>query len=90
MGLPTWISHHHCLTELHHDQHPRGVTLTSGPAAPPSLPAFAKPGHVLYGSDWPFAPELAVGYFSTWTDGAHIDHHSAHSLITRLKETPDV
>ncbi|MEY9857784.1 putative TIM-barrel fold metal-dependent hydrolase [Catenulispora sp. GAS73] len=67
------------------------TALTSSPAALPSLLAFAKPGHVLYGSDWPFAPELAVGYFNTWADDAHIDHRSARALFSRLKETtPDV
>nr|WP_248296150.1 amidohydrolase family protein [Streptomyces sp. S1D4-11] len=30
--------------------------LSSSPAALPTLLAFARPGHVLFGSDWPFAP----------------------------------
>ena len=33
------------------------TALSSIPAAPPSLLAFAAPGHILYGSDHPFAPE---------------------------------
>ncbi|MDX6741648.1 amidohydrolase family protein [Actinocorallia sp. A-T 12471] len=40
------------------------TALSSSPAALPTLRAFAKPGHILYGSDWPFAPELAVSYFA--------------------------
>ncbi len=36
------------------------TALSSTPAALPSLLAFAKPGHITFGSDWPFAPiELA-------------------------------
>jgi predicted TIM-barrel fold metal-dependent hydrolase len=31
-------------------------TALSAPSALPSLLAFAKPGHVLFGSDWPYAP----------------------------------
>jgi predicted TIM-barrel fold metal-dependent hydrolase len=36
------------------------TALSSSAAALPSLLAFAKPGHVTFGSDWPFAP-VAVG-----------------------------
>jgi 6-methylsalicylate decarboxylase len=32
------------------------LALSSSPAALPSLLAFAKPGHVLFGSDYPYAP----------------------------------
>ncbi|MFF3885632.1 amidohydrolase family protein [Streptomyces sp. NPDC001914] len=39
------------------------TALTASPASLPSLLAFARPGHVVYGSDWPFAPDLAVAYF---------------------------
>lgn len=39
------------------------TALTSSSAALPTLLEFAAPGHVLYGSDWPFAPEPAVHYF---------------------------
>ena len=39
------------------------TALSASPAALPSLLAFAKPGHVLFGSDWPFAPDVAVGHF---------------------------
>lgn len=39
------------------------TALSSSPAALPSLLAFAKPGHVLFGSDWPFAPSAGVGMF---------------------------
>ncbi len=36
------------------------TALSSSAAALPSLLAFAKPGHLTFGSDWPFAP-VAVG-----------------------------
>ncbi|GAA4629485.1 amidohydrolase family protein [Actinoallomurus vinaceus] len=64
------------------------TALSASPAALPSLLAFARPGHVLYGSDWPFAPEPAVAYFNTWADDAAIDHGNARELFPRLKEAP--
>src|SRR6185295_18233775 len=39
------------------------------PAALPSLLAFAKPGHVLFGSDWPFFPAPAIRAFTAMLDG---------------------
>lgn len=56
------------------------TALSSSPAALPSLLAFAKPGHVLFGSDWPFAPSIAVAYFAAQLDayaGPHADGHAA-------------
>ncbi|MEU2125016.1 amidohydrolase family protein [Nocardia niwae] len=44
------------------------TALSAGAAALPSLLAFADPGHVLYGSDWPFAPDPAVHYFNAGLD----------------------
>jgi predicted TIM-barrel fold metal-dependent hydrolase len=44
------------------------TALSSSPAALPSLLAFAGPGHILYGSDWPFAPPTVVDYFNTLLD----------------------
>ena len=40
------------------------TALSSSAAALPSLLAFAKPGHVTYGSDWPFAPVAAGKLFA--------------------------
>ncbi|MFI6742854.1 amidohydrolase family protein [Nonomuraea sp. NPDC050451] len=57
------------------------TALSAGPAALPSLLAFARPGHVLYGSDWPFAPEPAVAYFNTWADDPAINHDNARALL---------
>nr|WP_260326392.1 amidohydrolase family protein [Streptomyces sp. TLI_185] len=44
------------------------TALSSGPAALPTLLAFARPGHVLFGSDWPFAPTAACQYFASGLD----------------------
>ena len=44
------------------------TALSSSAATLPSLLAFAQPGHILYGSDWPFAPEAAVQYFAAGLD----------------------
>lgn len=48
------------------------TALSASPAAFPSLLAFAEPGHVLFGSDWPFAPASAGQYFA-----AHLDTGTA-------------
>ncbi|MEU1628158.1 amidohydrolase family protein [Streptomyces sp. NPDC020096] len=45
------------------------TALSGSPTALPSLLAFAAPGHVLYGSDWPFAPIPAGAYFNAHLDG---------------------
>ncbi|WP_269858384.1 amidohydrolase family protein [Streptomyces sp. RPT161] len=45
------------------------TALSGSPTALPSLLAFAAPGHVLYGSDWPFAPVAAGAYFNGHLDG---------------------
>ncbi|WP_042285927.1 amidohydrolase family protein [Nocardiopsis alba] len=71
------------------------TALSSSPAALPTLLAFAKPGHVLYGSDWPFAPTAAARYFtagleSTLRGGpaAAIDSANVRALIRRLPAPP--
>ena len=57
------------------------TALSGSPAALPSLLAFAKPGHVLYGSDWPFAPTPAVSYFTAQLDAyAALDAAGHHAL----------
>lgn len=40
------------------------TALSSSPAALPTLLAFAKPGHITFGSDWPFAPLAASKLFA--------------------------
>ena len=69
------------------------TALSSTPAALPSLLAFAAPGHVLYGSDYPFAPEGAGGLLDSLLDGYEgfregeldaINRGSAEGVFLRL------
>lgn len=71
------------------------TALSSSPSSLPSLLAFARPGRVLYGSDWPFAPDLAVTYFTglldahdtlSAADRERIDSGNARALFPRLAE----
>lgn len=72
------------------------TALSSSPAALPSLLAFAKPGHVLFGSDWPFAPLPASQLFAAGLENypldsatrAAIDHGNATALFPRLGTAP--
>lgn len=66
------------------------TALSGSPAALPSLFAFAKPGHVLFGSDWPYAPEIGVAFFTSQLDAydaigadghAALDHRNAEALF---------
>lgn len=73
------------------------TALSGSAAALPSLLAFAKPGHVLFGSDWPFAPPPAVQYFTAGldayagiTDHADINRDNATALFPRLASEPIV
>ena len=59
------------------------TALSGSPTVLPSLLAFAKPGRVLFGSDWPYAPQQTVGYFTE-----NFDHHqgldaAGHAAINR-------
>jgi predicted TIM-barrel fold metal-dependent hydrolase len=66
------------------------TALSGTPAALPSLLAFAAPGHVLFGSDWPFAPDVAVSYFTSQLDAydgldhAAVDRGNAEALFPRF------
>ena len=73
------------------------TALSSSPAALPTLLAFARPGQVLFGSDWPFAPTPAGQYFANGLETytaldadarAAIDSASAETLFTRYGPTP--
>jgi predicted TIM-barrel fold metal-dependent hydrolase len=73
------------------------TALSSSAAALPTLLAFAKPGHITFGSDWPFAP-LAAGklfaagletYSGIDTDArAAVDRNNALRLFPRLGTAP--
>ncbi|BBX11621.1 amidohydrolase [Mycobacterium novum] len=69
------------------------TALSSSAAALPSLLAFAQPGHVTFGSDWPFAPIAAGRLFAAGLetyvglDGstrAAIDRTNALTLFPRF------
>ncbi len=66
------------------------TALSSSAAALPTLLAFAQPGHITFGSDWPFAPVAAGHYFAAGLDGLDdgdrvaIDRTNALALFPRL------
>ncbi len=73
------------------------TALSSSAAALPTLLAFAKPGHITFGSDWPFAPVAAgklfaaglkpyAGLDNTMRDV--IDRTNALALFPRLGTAP--
>jgi predicted TIM-barrel fold metal-dependent hydrolase len=71
------------------------TALSASPAALPSLMAFARPDHVLFGSDWPFAPTPAGQYFANGLDTAlepgaltAVNRTNAEVLFPRLATTP--
>jgi predicted TIM-barrel fold metal-dependent hydrolase len=71
------------------------VALSGSPTALPSLLAFAKPGHVLFGSDFPYAPDVVVGAFTGMYERhgideaqrASIDRGAGEQLFPRLRST---
>jgi predicted TIM-barrel fold metal-dependent hydrolase len=70
------------------------IALSGSATALPSLLAFAKPDHVTFGTDWPYAPEPAVAAFTGMyanyaIDDARrpsIDRGTAENLFPRLRE----
>ncbi|WP_243653517.1 amidohydrolase family protein [Pseudonocardia endophytica] len=75
------------------------TALSAGPASLLAVLNFARPDHVLYGSDWPFAPSSAVTYFNAGlaeytantpfgpTVAAAVDHRNAEQLFPRFTGT---
>jgi predicted TIM-barrel fold metal-dependent hydrolase len=57
------------------------TALSANPATLPSLLAFAQPGHIMFGSDWPFAPQLAVQYFTSGLDAYNDADQRLHDAI---------
>lgn len=72
------------------------TALSSSPAALPTLLAFAEPGHITFGSDWPFAPLAASQYFAAGLENFRldpgnrtaIDRTNALALFPRLGVAP--
>jgi predicted TIM-barrel fold metal-dependent hydrolase len=72
------------------------TALSATPTALPSITSFFPPGHVLYGSDFPFAPEEWGVTFDRHLDAAvreghpvldGVDRHNAEALLPRLRTT---
>jgi predicted TIM-barrel fold metal-dependent hydrolase len=69
------------------------IALSGSPTALPSLLAFAKPGHVTFGSDFPHAPDFVVKSFTSMYERyaiddaqrASIDRGAAEQLFPRLR-----
>jgi predicted TIM-barrel fold metal-dependent hydrolase len=69
------------------------VALSGSPTALPSLLAFAAPGRVCFGSDFPYAPPPAIAAFTGMYESfplaeaqrASIDRGAAESLFPRLR-----
>jgi 6-methylsalicylate decarboxylase len=75
------------------------TALSSSAAALPTLLAFAKPGHITFGSDWPFAPVTAGKLFAAGLEtyagmdaGTRdaIDRNNALALFRRLGAAPAI
>lgn len=71
------------------------TALSSSPAALPTLLAFARPGHVLFGSDWPFVPGAGGQYFADGLDTTldpdtltAVNSSNATALFPRLAQQP--
>jgi predicted TIM-barrel fold metal-dependent hydrolase len=66
------------------------TALSSSAAALPTLLAFAKPGHITFGSDWPFAPVAAGKLFAANLEsyGADVDTLSAINRTNALALFP--
>lgn len=71
------------------------TALSSSPTSLPSLLAFARPGQITFGSDWPYAPDFAVAGMTAMLDTydlddttrASIDRGAAASLFPRFAST---
>jgi aminocarboxymuconate-semialdehyde decarboxylase len=73
------------------------TALSSSPVALPSLKAFAENGHILFGTDFPFAPADVAAYFTAKLDAYEsftadeqtaISHANAWTLFPRLTPQP--
>jgi hypothetical protein len=75
------------------------TALSSGPAALPSLKAFAGRGCILFGSDFPYAPAAVAASFTARSDAEDdltadehraISHGNAWTLFPRLSPQHDI
>ena len=69
------------------------IALSGTPAALPSLMTIARPDHILFATDWPYATDAIAGMFTSMYEGyalsetqrASIDRGNAEALFPRLK-----
>jgi 6-methylsalicylate decarboxylase len=69
------------------------LAISGTPAALPSLLTLARPDHVLFATDWPYATEAIAGMFTSMYEGytlsesqrAAADCSSAEALFPRLR-----
>ena len=59
------------------------TALGSSPSSLPSLLQFARPGHVLYGSDWPYCLDRSVTFFTDQLDRYEGLDGAGHAAINR-------
>ena len=59
------------------------TALSGSPTVLPSLLDFARPGRILFGSDWPYCPEKTVGFFTDHLDGYDALDAAGHAAINR-------
>lgn len=70
------------------------IALSGTPSALPSLLEVADPGRITYGTDFPFAPSMAIGFLNMQYENypldrflrTAIDHGNAEALFPRLKQ----
>ncbi|KWA14036.1 amidohydrolase [Burkholderia cepacia] len=63
-------------------------TALSSPSALPSLTAFAKPDHILFGSDFPYAPAPISALFTAEQDASTVLNAAQHAAINRNNALP--
>lgn len=56
------------------------TALASGPYSMPSLTAFAKPGHLTFGSDWPYANTAQASAFTAELDAGGLASDAADAI----------
>ncbi|WP_134765168.1 amidohydrolase family protein [Nocardioides sp. 1609] len=63
------------------------TALTASPSSLPSLMAFAQPGRITYGSDYPYAGDGQPEYFTNQLDSAGLDDHAAKSISSEAAKS---
>lgn len=63
------------------------LALSSSPYALPSLLAFADPGRITFGSDWPYAPKERSWHFARLLDAYPLTDEQRHAIHRRNAET---